>query len=155
MAYVIEHCTKIGEVDRVAELLSRAPAAAERDSRFWRFKGWLHESLDELPEAEAAYKQALELHPLDWNAWNRLAVVYRRRQDPAEVERLAGLVEQARTLRIKIRRLETAESVTPEILAELRDYAAKCGFDWLVEALERRAGQVPRGMTPRPPPATD
>ena len=149
LAYEIEHRINTGEIDRVTDLLSRAPEEAERDSRFWRFKGWVHETLDELPDAEAAYRQALQTHPLDWNAWNRLAVVYRRRQNPREVERLATLVEKARELRIKIRKLAAAELVTPEILADLQDYARKCGVDWLVEALERRSGQVPSELDPQ------
>jgi tetratricopeptide (TPR) repeat protein len=155
LAYSIEHYITIGEVERVTELLSIASEAAAGDSRFWRFKGWVHESLDELPDAESAYKQALAIHPLDWNAWNRLAVVYRRRQNPGEVERLAALVEQARELRIKIRKLAAAELVTPEILSDLQDYATKCGVDWLAEALERRSGQVPAGIASQSPSATD
>jgi tetratricopeptide (TPR) repeat protein len=148
LAYTIEHSISTGQTDRVIDLLSRAPEPAERDSRYWRFKGWVHETLDELPDAEAAYKQALDISPLDWNARNRLAIVYRRRQHPAEVERLAALVEQARQLRIRIRKLPAAELVTPEILAELKDYAEKCGVDWLVEALDRRSNQVPSGSVP-------
>ena len=155
LAYVIEHSVTAGEIDRVTQLLSGAPEAAERDSRFWRFKGWVHETRDELPDAEAAYKQALELHPLDWSAWNRLAIVYRRRRNPAEVERLAELVEQARSLRIKIRKLPAAEQVTPEILADLKDYAEKCGVEWLAEALERRSGQIPAGLVQGPPGAAN
>jgi tetratricopeptide (TPR) repeat protein len=151
LAYMAEHWIITGDSDRVADVLSHAPEAAERDSRFWRFKGWVHETRDELPEAEAAYRLALEIRPLDWNAWNRLAVVYRRRQNPGEVERLALLVEQARDLRIRIRKLTAAELVTPEILADLQDYARKCGVDWLVESLERRANQLPAGLGPQSP----
>jgi tetratricopeptide (TPR) repeat protein len=147
LAYKIEHCINRGETDCVADLMSRVPEAAEQDSRFWRFKGWLHETLDELPEAEAAYKQALEIHPLDWNAWNRLAVVYRRLQNPREVVRLTALVDQAHELRVRIRKLPAAEAVTPEILADLAGYARNCGAAWLADALDHRAGQEFRRAT--------
>ena len=148
LAYKIEQCITLGEVDRVAELLSRAPEDAEHDSRFWRFEGWMHESLDELPEAEAAYQQALEIHALDWNAWNRLTVVYRLRQNLGVVPRLTALIEQARALRIEIRKLKSAELVTPEILADLSNYARNCGADWLADALDYRVGRQPGGQGP-------
>lgn len=155
MAYEIERCTTLGEVNRVAQMLSHAPEAAERDSRFWRFKGWVHEMLDELPAAETAYKQALEIHPLDWNAWNRLATVCRRRQDVREVERLTALVEQSRALRIEIRKLPAAELVTPEILADLASYARKCGAGWVADALDSRVGRPDRWHEPIAPAECD
>ena len=142
LAYKIEQCITVGETDQVVDLLSRVSESAEADSRFWRFKGWLHETYDELTEAEAAYKQALEIHPLDWSSWNRLAVVYRRMKNVQEVTRLTGLVEAAQSLRKRIRLLPTAEQVTPEILADLAKYASNCGARWLAEPLERRVRQI-------------
>ena len=129
-----------GKIDRVADLLARAPEAAEGDSRFWYFKGWVHEVLDELPDAEAGYGQALVINPLDWNARNRLAGCSRRWHDHREVERLTALFEQAQELRTKMRDLPGAERVTPEILTALSDYARKCQADWLAGAIDRTLG---------------
>ena len=141
LAYKIDQSTMLGEVDRAAELLSRVPESGERDSRFWRFKGWLHETADELPEAEAAYKQSLEIFPLDWNAWNRLSVIYRRLKNVEEVGRLTGLVEQAQSLRKQIRALRSTEEVTLEILSDLAKYARDCGAVWMADPLDRRVRQ--------------
>ncbi|MFN0052856.1 MAG: hypothetical protein ACKV0T_11745 [Planctomycetales bacterium] len=138
LAYKIDQCITIGDAEGVAELQLSAPDAAADDSRFWRFKGWLHESRDEIPEAHAAYLRALELHPLDWNTLNRLSQVERRRQNVKEVERLTALVEQATRIRRNLRNLPAAEMVTPDILADLAVYAQDCGDQQVAEALEWR-----------------
>ncbi len=145
LAYEIDHQVTQGEIDSVVELLSRAPESAERDSRFWRFKGWVHETRDELAEAETAYRKALELHALDWNTWNRLANIARRRNEPDAVLRMTAIVDQSKSLRTKIRELPAAELVTPEILSELASYARKCNVNWLADALDRRL----KGITPQ------
>ena len=141
LSYQLERFSMLGDAERVADLLSRVPEAGERDSRFWRFKGWLHETYDELPEAEIAFTKALEIHPLDWNAWNRLAVVNRRLKNVVEVARSTNLVEQAMSLRKRIRALPAAEEVTAEILADLSKYARACGALWVADPLDRRLRQ--------------
>ena len=145
LAYKAEERIAAGDVDGVATLLSQAPDAAKQDSRFWRIKGWLHESANELEEAAAAYRQALELHSLDWNTMNRLSVVERRRQNVSEVERLTKLVEHAKAIRKGLRQLSAVELVTPSILIELAKLARECG-DWEIgPALEHRlAGEKAR-----------
>jgi tetratricopeptide (TPR) repeat protein len=140
LAQRIEDLMLLGDSDAAADLLARVADSAERDSRFWRYKGWLHETFDETAEAEAAYKRALEIHPLDWSSCNRLAMVYRRTKNVPEVTRLTRLVEAAQLLRTQIKKLPSAEQVTPEILAELSRYAHDCGATWISEALDRRLG---------------
>lgn len=145
LAYNAEERIAAGDVDGVATLLSQAPDAAKQDSRFWRIKGWLHESANELEEAAAAYRQALELHSLDWNTMNRLSIVERRRQNVSEVERLTKLVEHAKAIRKDLRQLAAVELVTPSILNELAQLARDCGDREIGPALDRRlAGEKPR-----------
>jgi tetratricopeptide (TPR) repeat protein len=141
IAYAIESYRTRGEVDRVAELLARAPESADSDSRFWAYKGWVHEMVDEWPDAEAAYQTALEINGLDWNVRNRLASCRRRRKDHAQVERLTDLVVQAIELRTRIRGLRSPENVTPEMLAGISSYARKCGVDWVADAIDRKLGE--------------
>ena len=141
LSYKFDQYIMLGDVDRAAELLSRVPESAEFDSRFWRYKGWLHETAEELVEAESAYKKSLEIHPLDWDSWNRLAVIYRRLKNVEEVGRATGLVEKAQSLRKRIKTLPSAGEVTPEILADLARYARDCGAGWMADALDRRIRQ--------------
>ncbi len=138
LAYMAEERITAGDIDGVTTLLSQAPDAARQDSRFWRIQGWLHESANELDEAAAAYRQALELHSLDWNTMNRLSVVERRRQNIAEVQRLAKLVERAHAIRRILRRLPAVELVTPATLIELAKLVLDCGDREIGPALERR-----------------
>lgn len=138
LAYEIDGLVMHGDSDRVAELLLQSPPEAGQDSRFWRFKGWLHEARDELDQAQQSYVRALELNPLDWATRNRQVQVYRRQKNLAAVERTRLLVEQAAGLRRAIRELPAAELVTTEILAELLDYAENCGDEATTKALRSR-----------------
>ncbi len=138
LAYKAEECLKAGDADCATALLSQAPASAKLDSRFWRIRGWLHELNGELDDAAAAYHQALKMHSLDWNTMNRLAIVERRRQNIAEVERLNKLVERAQALRRVLQRLTAVELVPPEMLQELAKLARECGDPLIGPALQRR-----------------
>ncbi len=57
LAFQLNMASFRGKVDRVAKLLAQAPPSSTEDSRFWRFKGWMHETRHELEEAEKAYLQ--------------------------------------------------------------------------------------------------
>ncbi len=138
LAYKAEDRIAAGDIDGAATLLSQVPDAARQDNRFWRIQGWLHESNNELEEATAAYRRALELHAVDWNTMNRLAVVERRRQNIAEVQRLTQLVERANETRRILRKLPAVELVTPAILAELAKLYRESGDREIGPALERR-----------------
>lgn len=132
-----------GDAVGAAALLPQAPAAAEHDSRFWSIQGWLHELNNDLEKATAAYRRALELHAMDWNTLNRLAVVERRRQNQDEVQRLTTLVERAYALRKQLRELPAIEKITPEILRELASLADDCGDQKIGPALKRRFATIP------------
>jgi len=142
LAYQGADCIANGDVERAAMLLSQALEGASQDNRFWRIKGWLHESRNELEEATIAYRDALTLHPLDWNTMNRLAVVERRRHNLAEVERLTSLVERAKVLRADLRKLPAVELVPVSALSEIAKLARDCGDQEIGLALERRLSQV-------------
>ncbi len=138
LAYAAQERMTAGDVDGTAALLSQAPATATPDSRFWHIKGWLHESNNELDEAAATYRRALELHALDWNTMNRLAIVERRRQNINDVQRLTKRFEQAKELRRQLRQLPAVELVTPAILLELATLARESGDQEIGPSLERR-----------------
>jgi tetratricopeptide (TPR) repeat protein len=141
LAYQLDKNAKRGEIDLVADLLSRAPQSGATDSRFWYHKGWYFEALEDTAEAEVAFRKALEINPLDWNARNRLAACSRKRNDRAEVERLNAICDQARDLQKQLVELHSAEFVTPEMLTALADYARRCEVAWLTAAIERALGR--------------
>jgi tetratricopeptide (TPR) repeat protein len=138
LAYKAEACVRDGDQDCVIQLLSQAPAEAEEDSRFWRFKGWLHEFRQEMPDAEVAYRRALELRPLDWNVLARLAGLERLRGNTQEVARLNKLVNAANDIRREMRKLPGPDGVTREILSDMAAYARGCKDTEVAAALERR-----------------
>lgn len=129
-----------GRLNRVLELLAQAPGEAETDNRFWRYKGWVHYARQEFAEAEAAYRRALLLHPMDWQSMNRLSEVLRSRQETEEIARIQGLVKRIQELRVRIRSVETIEKCPLDLLRTLGQLARDCGDTLIADALERRLG---------------
>ena len=138
LAYKAEECLKVGDAECATNLLAQAPANALEDSRFWRIQGWVHELNNELDDAVSDFREALKRYPLDVVSMNRLAIVERRRQNVAEVERLNLLVERARTLRKGLLKLPAVEIVPPPALRELAKFAQDCGDPLIGPALARR-----------------
>jgi tetratricopeptide (TPR) repeat protein len=131
-----------GRLNRVVELLSQAPADAETDNRFWRYKGWVHYAKQEFGEAEEAYRTALKLHPMDWQSMNRLLEVLRSRQETAEIERIQALVARIQDLRTSVRSIETIEDCPLELLRILGQVARDCGDSLVGDALRQRLGNT-------------
>ena len=147
LAFVGENCIATGDIEGAIEILSQVSEAAGNDGRFWRLKGWVHESQDQLDEAAAAYHRALELHATDWNTMNRLAVVERHRQNISEVERLTKLVERANQLRQYLRKNGTTPKIPPAVFVELAQFYQDCGDTLMGPALQQRlekANVLPR-----------
>lgn len=135
LAYFLRQAVEQGDVNRVTDLLTRAPDSAELDNRFWRYRGWLMQSHDDLAEAEAAYQQALKRHPMDWGTRHLLAGLMRRKGDLAEAGRLEQLVILANRLRRLLQQQDTVRSVSPQTLKDLADYAAECGDQLVADSL--------------------
>ena len=151
LSHHIEQSLLTGDVERAVRLVSEAPADIDEDNRFWRYKGQIHESRDETTEAEAAYRHALQINPLDWASMNRLAMTARLRGDFKEVERLQRLVKQAEKLREEVRNYRTAEEIGPEWLHGLKDFCRATGNTDLASAIMHRLDQVEK--PPEKPPA--
>ena len=133
-----------GDFATAAEILQNAPESAAKDGRFWRFKGWLHEANGELLESIAAYRQALKLHPIDWNTMNRLAVVERRVHNQPEVRRLTDLIERGNETRRRLKTEKAVEVASPQILREMASLFRDCGDHEIATALEFRLTLVRR-----------
>lgn len=137
IAYKAEERFADGDFASAASILKNAPESAGQDGRFWRFKGWLHESNRELEASSTAYRKALEIHPVDWNTMNRLAIVERQRQNVAEVQKLTELVERGNETRKSLRQ-QKVETPSLQVLQELARLFRDCGNQEFASALERR-----------------
>lgn len=135
LAYFLRRALEQGDVNRVKELLTKAPQTAEEDNRFWRYRGWLLQSYDELQQAEVAYQKALKLHPMDWGTRHLLAGLMRRKGDLAESARLEKLVIRAGELRRDIQEQQSVRAITPQSLRALANYAADCGDTLIADSL--------------------
>lgn len=138
LAYSLNQAIQTGSVADVAEILQTAPPAAEEDNRFWRAKGWLHLTQDELNKARAALDTALKIHPMDWEARTWMAEVTRREGRLTEADRLQNIARRARRIRTLITDHGAAESLPNSILKELASYARDCGDTPIADALETR-----------------
>lgn len=149
LAFFLRQAVEQGDANRVADLLAEAPAEAEFDNRFWRYRGWLLQHHDDLVEAEAAYTQALKLHPLDWGTRHLLAGLMRRKGDLAEAGRHEQLVMLANPLRVQLQKQETVRWIPTQILKDLSAYAAGCQDRLIAESLNAQMQRFDRTKDPR------
>ena len=138
LAYQLDLSVKRGNVEDVIKILKRLPAEADGDCRFWRAKGWLHLSRDEIGKAKQALQQAIDLYPQDWHARNLLADALRREGKLVEAEPLHELVQYSRRLRERITSTGSSQDVPTEVLADLANFARQCGDTLVADALNRR-----------------
>jgi tetratricopeptide (TPR) repeat protein len=163
LVYHLEMALTKGETDEVARLLSQSPAAAADDNRFWRYKGWVHAARGEFPEAETAFLKALQLNPYDYRSQHQLASVERALQRLDRVEHFSNLSRQGTALRRDILVMDRIDTVPPDILKRIAEYAEAAGDmrvagklflrlkDWAPEWLEPPAENArPRARTSRP-----
>ncbi len=146
LAFFLNKATREGDSDRVAELLAQAPPESDRDARFWRSRGWLAESREELSAAEAAYRRALESNPFDFAASHQLAGILRLRGGSPEIEQLERVAQQGRLLRRQILTLPNVTQAPLPLLRTVALYIRNCGQAAIAERLEFRL-QVMSRMT--------
>ena len=138
LAYHLELATYRGDIDNVLVLLENAPPSSVEDSRFWRYKGWVHEQRDEHDEALESYLKCLELHPYDFQTHHQLAGVYRRLRKPekvAEHQTLAVLGNEIRRIAITMPDLE---NIPDAIIGMMAEYAELSGVDEVADRLKER-----------------
>jgi len=141
LAWHIERAMEQGDLERTVELLSRLPARADADNRFWRFAGWAKARLGKQDEALANYNQALQLHPLDWTTRHLLAALRREQQQLDEVDRLEKIVQTGYELTLAIYAVPDARTVPDALLTRLADFATDCGDELFATSLRRQLRQ--------------
>jgi uncharacterized protein YecE (DUF72 family) len=82
---------------------------------------------DELTEAEAAFRHALQINPYDYHSCHQLAGVMRRLRQPDQAAMLEGLATEGSALRKVILQLPDVSRVSPELLERIARYAASSG----------------------------
>lgn len=136
--YLVSRAISDGQVDRCAELLAGVPDSSASDPVFWRYRGWYHVQQQELPEAEAAYRKALQLHPLSWRARHELAGVWRLQQRTQAATGMQALAAQGTAIYDAVRNLHKMRDMDEDLLRQISAYADACE-DWPVAAgLHRR-----------------
>jgi tetratricopeptide (TPR) repeat protein len=154
LVYFLMKASNNGELDRVRELLGQAPPSAAKDNRFWRYRGWLLQSQQKYPEAEKAYRRALELFPFDYLSHHQLAQVLRAMGRDQEVAWMQQLAARGNELRREMLQLPDARSVTGDQLLRIADYMEDCGDQAVTDALRARIAQIggPTSGPARPSP---
>lgn len=127
LAYLLEAEVEAGNADNVASLLATAPAAAELDSRFWRFKGWYHAAANDLEEAERAYRESLKWDPYDWRSRHQLAGVLRRQNKLDEVDALTELALEGKRLEQALLELPNTGEINVELAREIAEFSERIG----------------------------
>lgn len=143
LTFFLNRAVTNGEVGEAERLLSRFPDNATTDSRYWRFKGWLHAAKDEIGEAEAAYKESLNIYPLSWTVRHELADVLRRQKNFQQVSQMQDIALLGKDLRGELLQIPDARSVSKAVLVKIRDYSQRCGDDFVADALTRRLRILP------------
>lgn len=138
LAYNIRKRMQKGDVAGVVKLMAMAPIEAESDHRFWRFKGWVHAQQDEPDDAEKAYRQAIQRHPLDWTTRHLLAELLQQQRRFDEVKSLRELIRRANELRKVLQFISDDRQVSPETLSQLAQFASDCGDEQLSNSVRRR-----------------
>ncbi|TWT56042.1 tetratricopeptide repeat protein [Allorhodopirellula solitaria] len=127
-----------GDRDQVARLLAEVPTSAARDSRVWRYKGWLHRADDEFQQAEAAYRTAIEKNPYDWKSRTQLGEVLRLQSDMPAAEKQLQIADVGHELETTLMNMDSAAVLPIPVLESMRFNAEQVGDGPVAEQLERR-----------------
>lgn len=140
LAFHLKRTADSGDTAGLAALLARAPAAAEGDNRFWRYKALCHLERGETTEAREALDCALAKHPYDWRARHELANALRRLGKKEAAERQARLALVGKEIEQQIAKLRNVTEASEELLEKIAAYAAASGDRQVADALRFRLG---------------
>lgn len=138
LAYHIDKAVIAGDMQRVLELLEQCPADAERDPRFWRFRGWYLAAQDRFAEADEALRTALELNAFDWRARLMLAGVLRQMDRPEEGAEEARIANLGKDLHRELFLIPNARALNSRIRGEIDQYFQVAAPELVKRAWGRR-----------------
>ena len=112
IAFRIQRAMNNGDAAIVRKLLKSAPAAFDRDHRYWRVQGWLLEFEQKPEEAVKEYSRSLAINPFDIQNYFERAGVYRQLGQLTQVESDTKLGILAKELHAIFRDSDTVFSLT-------------------------------------------
>lgn len=142
LSVLLEHAIEGGNLTRVGELLQRVPTGTIEDHIIWTAKGWFHTNRDEFEAAEAAFRQALRIHPASSRAQHEYAGLLRLQGRIDEAMAIQQRAQQGTELRKKVLKLENARDADIELLEEIRSYFSLCGDELVANALKQRLSAI-------------
>lgn len=135
---------RAGDIEAVAQRLADAPAITLEDTRFWRFKGWLHSALEEWESAIAAYQKSLELDPLDWLTQIEYATALRASSGVEQATQMQELADVGKELTFAIQKSPVIFSLEPNSLyADMERYFRMCGDNFVAEGIRKQIDANP------------
>jgi Flp pilus assembly protein TadD len=143
LAYHLDLACFRGNEDRVTKLLTQSPQDSAEDSRFWRFKGWVHQNRQEFAEAETAYLKTLELHSFDGQTLHDLAAICRRNKELQRVEEYQTLAVLGKELMRDCLQMPNTNSLDDDLLQKMILYVEKCGDTLVAQRLRERITKKP------------
>ena len=126
------------DTDEASRLLSLVPDAAANDPCFWRYRGWYAMRTGDLEQAEQAYRQALELHPLAWHTRHEFASVLRLLDRGVEAAAVQAVAAQGSELVVEIHRLTHTQNVNFALLKRIANYSIDCKSSDIANGILRR-----------------
>lgn len=138
LAFHIDYAIYEGNERRVLELLKQCPESAEKDARFWRYRGWYLSVQEQHEQAEEALRKALELHSADWRIHWTLAGVLRRLERSSEASQATAIATHGKKLHKVLFELPNASSLNRRIVLDLYEYFRQTGPEYVVSALRHR-----------------
>lgn len=143
LAVELRNLCRAGETAAVAARLAAAPGQAANDSRFWRYKGWLHAAHEEWEVAIEAYQTALEMDPLDWATQLELATALRAQADVHAAAEMQDKADLGKRLMIEIQHSPQLDRLQPPSLyGEIQRYFRLCGESELADDLEKHLASL-------------
>jgi tetratricopeptide (TPR) repeat protein len=137
-AVVLARLCQAGDIEAVAKGLATAPPESAEDSRFWRFKGWYHLTMEQWLEAIAAYEKTLELDPFDWLAQHELATALRLSGQSDSATTMQQRATLGKDVARSISRAPRIDAVPENMMVKMAEYMEMCGDKLTAKSLRNR-----------------
>lgn len=119
----LELASDEGDDGRMRRWLSRIPASKRDDPRPWYWKGVMHVMRREWSQAEAAFRESIQLDPFDWIACHQLGTVLAQQGKVESSKRYLELGAIGNQIRREITDLKSIDHLTPSLLHKMRRFA--------------------------------
>lgn len=140
-----------GDEEAVASLFKNATVSFEKDNRYWRAKAWLHSALKEYPQAKECCDRAIQIEPLDWQAYLARSTVFRLLGKLPEVERDSKIGYLGSELTKQLNKSTKVFSLERTFYERLATFAELCDQPKIASSIRTRlSSYVPEATPPTP-----